>query len=305
MILRQLPGEEIHHRLKRDRLTIRTGPFVVSVRTPIRPLAVAIAALYADFPIVDDCQFADFHIEVAPGGGWLGRLRRQAVFTSGSWSRNDPFSRRLSTAFFEWGLNGCIFSSVNHYLVMHGAVVERGGSGLVLLGPSGSGKSTLCAALVCAGWRLLSDELTLLVPGSTTLVPLARPISLKNESITLVRAMAPDAAFGPSAVTARKGLLAHMRPPRDSVERMDEPAQLRRIAFVRREANAAPSWQRMSPATALTAVARQSFNYGTRGPSGFAHLARLVDECPCGTLIYGEVDDAVRLIERGDFADAG
>jgi hypothetical protein len=48
--------------------------------------------------------------------------------------------------------------------MVHGAAVERDGTALLLLGNSGAGKSTLAAAALDAGWRALSDDLTILEP---------------------------------------------------------------------------------------------------------------------------------------------
>lgn len=53
--------------------------------------------------------------------------------------------------------------------------------------PLDSAKRTLCAALVGKGWRLLSDELALVRLDTGELVPLPRPISLKNASINIIR----------------------------------------------------------------------------------------------------------------------
>lgn len=304
MILAQLPRAEIRRRLKDDRLSLRTGPFVASVRTSIARLADAIASLYADFPLIDDCPFADFHIEVAPRSGLRRWLFPQATFAVSGYHNHNPFRLALATPFFEWGFNYCIFRSANHYLVLHGAVVERGGFALVLLGRSGSGKSTLCAALTLDGWRLLSDEITLITAGGFDVVPLARPISLKNHSIEVIRGLAPDTPFGPSVLTIRKGLVAHMRPPKESVERMNEPARLSRFVLVQYEPGATTRWEPLPRATALTAVARQSFNYGIRGRHGFDHLTRLIDECPSGILTYSDVRDAVRMLSDGNSHDA-
>jgi hypothetical protein len=44
------------------------------------------------------------------------------------------------------------------YSLLHGAVVARGGRGVVLAGPPGIGKTTLALALSQRGWSLLSDE---------------------------------------------------------------------------------------------------------------------------------------------------
>jgi HprK-related kinase A len=304
VILRQLPAGEVSRRLKRDRLCLQTGPFVTAIQTPINELANAIETLYADFPVIDDCQFADFHIRVAASTFWRRRVRPYGVLTVGGFLKQIRFRQPLATAFFEWGFNGCIFRRVNHYLVLHGAVVERNGKALALLGISGSGKSTLCAALTTVGWRLLSDEIVLVRPGSPEVLPLARPISLKNASIRVIRELAQQTTFGPAMMTTRKGLITHMRPPTESVERMHEPAELSRFLLVHYESGASTTLSPVPPARALIDVARHSFNYGTLGREAFEHVAQLVDQCPTDTLTYGDVREAVGMLEGPDYSNA-
>ncbi|MCA9795416.1 MAG: hypothetical protein KC910_26595 [Candidatus Eremiobacteraeota bacterium] len=41
---------------------------------------------------------------------------------------------------------------------LHGALLQRGGRGLLLYGPGGIGKSTMALRLVEAGWELLADD---------------------------------------------------------------------------------------------------------------------------------------------------
>lgn len=47
-------------------------------------------------------------------------------------------------------------------LLLHAALVERDGKGVLLVGPGGSGKSTLCRRLPCS-WYALSDDQSLIV----------------------------------------------------------------------------------------------------------------------------------------------
>ena len=96
-------------------------------------------------------------------------------------------------------MNWCISAHAHQFLILHAAVLERGGVALIMPAPPGSGKSTLCAALALSGWRLLSDELALIDPGSGRVWPLCRPVSLKNRSIEVIRHFAPEAVFGPVA----------------------------------------------------------------------------------------------------------
>ena len=72
-----------------------------------------------------------------------------------------------------------VFSTVTALLLawrgrvpLHASAVAIDGRGLVICGPAGAGKSSLAAALVSAGARLISDDLTVLaadVPGAPRL----------------------------------------------------------------------------------------------------------------------------------------
>jgi len=305
MRLEELSRTDLERRLAAGRLFLRTGPFLLAVRSTLPDVAHALALLYADFPVETDAPFADFHVNVMPGPGLRRWIKPQATFSVTGYFEHDPFDARLAHAFFEWGLNACIARRVHNYLVVHGAVVERRGRAIALVGRSGAGKSTLCAALVLDGWRLLSDELTLLVPGTTTVMPVARPISLKNQSVDIVRSLDAGARFGPPTVTLRKGTIRHLRPPADSVHRMGEPAVLERLLFVNFQAGAPVTVAPTSRAEAFVETARQSMNYGVLGAQGFAHLTHVVESCACATLTHGGVADAVRAIAALHAGPAG
>jgi HprK-related kinase A len=126
--------------------------------------------------------------------------------------------------------------------------VERSGCALVLPGPPGSGKSTLCAALISRGWRLLSDELTLLDPVTANVVPLPRPVSLKNASIAAIRQFYPAAELGPPVHDTAKGSVAHLKAPTDSVRRASELARPRWIVLPRYETGASAHLAQLSKA---------------------------------------------------------
>ena len=129
-------------------------------------------------------EFADFHVVGAardpvaaldPAHGDVPIREHARHF--------NPLPAEQAFPLLEWGLNWCVATQCHQYLILHAAVLERGGRALIMPAPPGSGKSTLCAALVARGWRLFSDELALIEIGGGQIVPLPRPISLKNESI--------------------------------------------------------------------------------------------------------------------------
>ncbi|TVS00738.1 MAG: HprK-related kinase A [Rhodospirillales bacterium] len=277
-------------------LVIRCGPFTTRIMSDLGELAEPIRLLYADFPLVDDALI-DFHVSVRRCSGVYRRLRRHIVFLLDDEPALTPKVRRLALPLLEWGANWCIYRHAHQYLIVHAAVVEKKGVACLLPGTSGAGKSTLCAALVSRGWRLLSDELALLRPDSAEVLPAARPISLKNRSIALLRSFAPEQTFGPECSETPKGVVAHMRPPADSVARMDEPALPSRIIFPQWRQDSAPELWPVSKGRAFYRVADGSINYPTLGSDAFHQVANLVERCECFDFRYSALDDAVATFD--------
>ncbi len=198
---------------------------------------------------------------------------------------------------FEWGLNWCIANHAHEYVVVHAAVVERGGRAFIFPGTPGSGKSTLCAALVCRGWRLLSDEMALVSLHDSRLTPVPRPISLKNASIPLIRDFEATAVFGESVDDTAKGTVAHMRAPHASVESAMAPAMPFCVVFPRYSKGAACELMPMPKGSAFMKMAENTFNYHVTGSAGFNALGDLIDTCSTYSLTYQYLDDALAVME--------
>ncbi|MCC2973064.1 HprK-related kinase A [Massilia sp. IC2-476] len=290
------PGE-LRRRFDGPGLVLRTGPFRSRIRTDIPALVDTISLLYADYP-VDEEGFADFQLHFASTPGWRRWLRPQVRFDQDGLRPFKPLPLSQAHPMFEWVMNWCVSNKAHSYLVIHAAVLERNGRAFILPAPPGSGKSTLCAALVCRGWRLLSDELTLVRPHDLALVPLPRPVSLKNASIGVIQAWDPQAVFGPAVPETSKGTIAHMRAPRASVAAAETTAQASHIVFPRYEAGAPVRIEGVAKARLFTRVADNAFNYTVLGATGFDALARLVDACAGFDFCYSELDEAIALFER-------
>jgi hypothetical protein len=200
-------------------------------------------------------------------------------------------------ALFEWGLNWTIGSSVHQYLILHSAVVEKNGKGVMLAAMSGSGKSTFAAELVMRGWRLFSDELALIDGPELQLVPFPRPVSLKNQSIELIRSRHPEAVFGPLAHDTQKGTIAHLRVPDESVDRALELARPALIVFPKWTAGQTLTVTPIGAGQAAMRLIDQSFNYSILGQLGFTRLAGLVQSAEAWELEYSSLDHAVEALE--------
>lgn len=277
---------------------VSIGPFLVRLRSDISGVRNYLETVYADFPITND-TYGHFDIAVIASGGVRRWLRPQANLVANGVRPFLPLPAELSGALFEWSLNWCVGDHAHRWVAVHAAVVERDGQAIILSGVSGAGKSTLCAALVVAGWRLLSDEFALIDPHTGRLAPLPRPVSLKNASIGIVKQRYPHGVFTPERIDIEGASFVHMKPPIDSVRRATESARPGLVLFPRWVNGAATRMDPIPKAHALMRLTHQSFNYNYLGVQGYEAIAALVGRTDCYTLEYSDLDDVLgRLAAR-------
>lgn len=296
--LGDLSEEQLRARLAAGRLRLRTGPFVTEVGSRLDDVIDGLATLYADCPLEPEDSFTDFVVRVDRPRGLRRWFKPQVVFDFDGEPPFAPLPGGQGLALLEWGLNWAITAHSHQYLILHAAVLERHGCALMLPAPSGSGKSTLCAGLAFNGWRLLSDELTVIDPASFEVVPVPRAIGLKNRSIDVIRAFAPEARFGRLVNDTNKGTVAHVRPPADAMTRANERAQPRWIVVPRYVEGAAPGLAPMPKARAMMQLVDCCFSFNIHRRRGFDAMARLVDECQVCEFSYGRLEDAIEVFDR-------
>ena len=289
------------HRLRTNGLPVRVGPFAMNFKTNVKGLAAAIHYLYADFSLVDDPDFIDFRVSLIHAGGFRRWILPYMTFIAEGTLLFRQVPVNAAVPYWEWGINRCIAIFAQHYLILHAAVVERNGNAMVIVGGSGSGKSTLCSGLAFNGWRLLSDELTMLSTEDHRITAVARPITLKNESLDIVPRFGSDVKMGPKSEGTIKGTVAHVKPPMDSIRRGDERATPGWFVFVNYEPGAATQLEPVTKAQAVMKIAHNAFNYGMLGAEGFQSLTQIVDRCDCCALTYSDLDDAISLFNSDQF----
>lgn len=277
-----------------DGLILETGPFRTRIVSHTPEVLTGLTQLYGDFPIFTR-GFCDFHVRVDRVSGMRRYFHPQITFSFDGQEPFTPLPADHAFASLEWGLNWCVAAHAHHYLMLHAAVLEKNGRAIILPGDPGAGKSTLTAALTLSGFRLLSDELTLLDRDDGLLVPLARPVSLKNASIDIIRGFSAEAVLGDAAYDTHKGTVAHLKPPAESVFRVKEKAKPAFIVFPRWKKDAATRLSRHSKADAFMHAANHAFNYELLGSLGFDLNASMIDACECHDFEYSTLPDAIRV----------
>lgn len=298
MNLGVLGDAELTRRLEGEGLFLGTGPFTCRIRSRLPMVRAGLSLAYADYPLAEP-GYADFHVRVAEPTPLRRWISPQAQFYFDQHPPFLPLPRVQGYALLEWGLNWCVSQHANRYLILHAAVLEKNGRALLLPGASGSGKSTLCAALCYrGGWRLLSDELTLIRPWDGLIQPLPRPVSLKNASIAVISALAPEVAFTEVVHDTLKGTVAHGRPPADSVARQGECPPPGWVVFPKYRPGAATRFEALPPAPVGLELAEQAFNYSLHGRRGYETLCGLLDRVSAWRFEYSDTDEALALFER-------
>lgn len=295
LTVQSLSRPELRARLAGAGLDVRTGCFVNRIHSPIARVADSIALLYADYPLGEQSGFADFHVALRRSTGMRRWYRSQVSFDLDGLVPFEPLPQAHAFPMLEWGLNWCIATRVHAYLTVHAAVIERNGLAAILPAPPGSGKSTLCAALVSRGWRLLSDEMAMFRLDNDMLVPVPRPISLKNRSIDVIRAFGRDPVLSDPIANTAKGTVAHMKVPGDSVARAQETAQPAWVVFPKYEAGAPTSLTPIPRARSFMRVAENAFNYSVLGAAGFRTLANVTECCNHFDFRYSNLDEAIEV----------
>ena len=297
-MLADLSVADLSARLRGGGLLLRMGPFVLRLGTSLDELVDPIALLYAHHEVVAEGGIVDFDIRVEPMTGprrWIRPLARHIIDGRPQF---DPFPRSLALPMMEWAINWCTFMRPHFFLLLHSVVVEHGGRAMLLPGPPGAGKSTLCAALALRGWRLLSDEMAVFRPPAIDLIPVPRPVGLKEESIEVVRRFDPSAVIGPACPGTHKGTVAHLRPPADSIRRCQETARPRWIVFPAYTPGAEVALVPTGKAQTFVHVADDAFNFSLLGRLGFEMLSAVVDACDCYELTYGDLGQAVAALTQ-------
>lgn len=299
MKLQQLSSADLRQQLAGEGIWLRTGPFSLRIRSYLPRIAEGLSDLYGQFEVRNSSQaFADFHVELNPPTRLRRWFRPQVGF---SFDGNQPFKALpLDQAYpmLEWGLNWCVSMHAHQYLIIHAAVVEKNGLAAILPAPPGSGKSTLTAGLVLSGWRLLSDELTLIDRKTGLIHALPRPVSLKNQSIEVIRQFSPEAFINRAAHDTAKGTVAHMRPPKSSVQRQHEPARPGWVIFPKWRADAETLLTPRSKAQTFMFLAQNAFNYSHLGTDGFRVGTALIEQVGCYDFQYSQLHEAVAAFNR-------
>lgn len=280
----------------RTGLGIEIGPFLANIRSDCPQLVRPLHELYRDYPCCEKDATYSFHVRLDQRSRFPGFSKKWVRFSVDGLVPHEDMPANQALPVLEWGINLVIALRFHRFLMLHSAVLEIDDRAVILPAAPGEGKTTLCAGLALSGWRLFSDEFGLLRPGEIDLIPVPRPMALKNESIEVIREFSPDATIGPVTHGTRKGTVAHVRPPAASVLDSRRTAKAKWIVFPRWIAGSQTTISEIPRVDGFMHLAKNAFNYELLGESAFRTVSMLIDECRCFTVEYSDLHNAVSAL---------
>lgn len=202
-------------------------------------------------------------------------------------------------AMLEWGMNWCVSQYASERLIVHAATIAKGEQATLISGNSGSGKSTLSCGLMLEGYRLLTDELSMINIDSHSITPSVRPVSLKDKSIDVIKTRYENSEFGANAFATHKGTVSHCKPTNLSWQTKRHDAQIKHIIFPRFNAACSElTATEITPLELFNLLNVQSFNINILGLDAIQVLQHLSETCTAYHLEYNDLSQAIKFIDR-------
>lgn len=279
---------------------ISIPPFNFLINSNIPSVSKHVDCIYGNHEKLTNTpeNFIDFNVNIVEGSGLRKLIKPQSRFFSDDNEPFVPLPYSQAHAFLEWGMNWCVASSEANWLVIHSAILAKDDKAIIFPAPPGSGKSTLTAYLSQKGWRLLSDEMTIVELNTVTAIPFVRAISLKNNSIDLVKKWFPDIVMSDVAKDTQKGDVAHVKPPKESVKLATQKAQIVGIVFPQYQADTVLDIYELEQTDTFMQLASNSFNYNVIGADAFTTIGKLVDECPGYEIKYNDLSEVEAFLNE-------
>lgn len=285
-------------RLRHTGIGIDFGAARARLLSDVVALPGMLRTVYGGYPVDEPTGMFDVTTELRRMRGLRSVARPKVEIICDGVRELEPFPLDTPLPLLEWGTNYALATRLFCYLLLHAGVVERGGRAIVMPAMPGSGKSTLTAALTMRGFRLLSDEFGVVSLEDGALLPMLRPVALKNESIDVIRRFAPEAVMGPSFPRTHKGTVAHLAARPEHVDARNVPARAGFVVFPKFERAAGVHLEAVPRARAFARLAVNSFNFQALGPDGFDALGQVIHQSSCWQLRYGDLDGAIEALRR-------
>lgn len=283
-------------------IILRLPPFTFAVSTDIPLVESNIRHIYQS-NLAKTADVPDYFLKIQQAKGVRRFVKKQAQFFSDQQEPFQPLLLQQAYAMLEWGMNWCIAANEMQYVIIHSAVLAKNDKAVLFPAPPGSGKSTLTAYLAFNGWRLLSDEMALIIPYTKYVQPFVRPICLKNRSIDLAKAWFPNGTFSTVARDTHKGDVIHLSPPMNSWSAAEHRAEIVAVVFPKYTSAIDLDIYQLNQTQAFMQLAQNAFNFGVIGKEGFTTLISIIEQVPAFEVQYNDLKAVAAFLEQEVLVD--
>lgn len=298
-LLNDLEPSDVKKALKVGTFTLKLGPFSHLVSGYSAPLVDHLYQMYADcYAELSPTDVTEVILNLRAPNMLRHFIRPQVTPDPGFQVPTVPLPRSMAALAFEMGLNLSVALKCCRFVTIHAGVVASEQGAIIMSAESGGGKSTLTAALMCNGYRLFSDEFALVSLNSGDLNPYPRPISLKQESIPIVRALTGDERVSKPLTGTPKGDIAYCRVNKQDLEAAQQTAKARLLLFPKFALGGAPQARKLSPAEAVMRLIPASTNYSLLGEAAFKALLTIVERASAYEITYGNTEHGLELVQE-------
>jgi len=298
-LLQKISKQKSDDALSKSGLLLNVGPFRTNIKIGFKNVREEFRQVYKNYPVEQEPAISNYHLNIYGKNLFRRWIRKQATIETLMNDNFIPLPAELGMVSVEMGLNWQIAISCRNFVLFHAGVVEKNGVGIIMPAMSGSGKSTLSAGLAYDGWRFLADEFGMLDNASGQLVPYPRPISLKNESIQVMKDwIGNDEPFSRVYEGTPKGRICYLSPPAQSIEHMGQKVQPKAIILPVFNKNAVPEIKPITKTMAFFRLVMSSANYGEMGEAAFKAISKVVDECAVCEIHYSSLEQGIALVNE-------
>jgi HprK-related kinase A len=296
--LASIDNSAVRRALGKGTLRLHLGPFVTALRSGNRHMFDYFLDMYRDCPVSIGADIvADYYLRVGAPNMLRRLIRRQVLPDPGFHFPTLPLPVHMAPLALEMGMNLSAALQCFRFTMFHAGVVARGADAVMIAAHSGGGKSTLTAAMMEAGYRLLSDEFAVLRRDRVALMPYPRPVSLKNASVDVVRELAGKDMLSKPLVGTPKGTVAYRRARASDIQAMHEEAIPRLLIFPTFKEKSSVTVSTVEPADAAMRLIAGSPNYQVVGREAFETTMAMMDGLNAFEIRYGNTADSVNLVQ--------
>ncbi|UTW54141.1 HprK-related kinase A [Kordiimonas sp. SCSIO 12610] len=289
-------SHEIKEHIKKGELLLHIGDFSARLKAQSSIVLDHLHDMYRDYKFADHgSQLHDHYLDIRAPNVLRGLIKQQIVPDPGFQFPAVPLPEKMAALAFEMGLNISVALRTYRYLILHAGVVANSKGSVIISAASGGGKSTLTSLLMEKGFRLLSDEFGIVDLETVKLRPYPRPVSLKNESIEVVREIAGDDWISDIIKDGPKGDVAYRRARPNDIENSNIHASAKLVLFPKFEKGAVATLTKVKNADTVMRLLASSTNYQVIGEKAFTALNDLSSTAEAYEMVYGSSEDALRL----------